>query len=138
MSVYRALVVDDEEINLVILGLYLEQFSIKVDKAANGKEALEMCKNNSYDIIFIDIYMPNMGGIETTIEIRKDEAYKNTPIIGFSGKIAEKHIQKCLEAGMDSYMIKPIDIHFVKKLLDKYLSDIPTPKAWFHPFNIED
>jgi len=103
------LVVDDNIINQMVLVMLLEQVGCSCQVANNGKEALEKHEKMRFDLIFMDIEMPIMGGLEATKRIRDKEqqlGYR-TPIIGLSGHTREYLKGVALQAGIDVYMTKP-------------------------------
>lgn len=114
----KVLIVDDATVNRYILRKYIERCSTKLDihEAMNGYIALDMCKENKYDIIFMDIKMPGIDGIQTTRLIL--ERYPNTFIIGTTGQIEKSVTKEALDAGMYKCIGKPIDIITIKGLLD--------------------
>lgn len=100
----RVLVVDDEERIRRLLRMYLERDDFIVEEAENGKDALELALQNEYDVILLDIMMPEMDGIEVCEEIRKE---KMTPIIMLTAKGEESNRVQGFEAGADDYIVKP-------------------------------
>lgn len=114
----KVLIVDDATVNRYILRKYIEKCSTKLDihEAMNGYTALDMCKENKYDIIFMDIKMPGISGIETTRLIL--ERYPNTFIIGTTGQIERSVTKEALDVGMYKCIGKPIDVRTIKGLLD--------------------
>lgn len=108
------LLVEDIEINREIVISLLASTEINIDSAENGKISVEMFRNNPdyYDAILMDIHMPEMDGYEATRRIRdlnNDEA-KNIPIIAMTANVFREDIEKCLEAGMNDHVGKPLDI----------------------------
>ncbi|MFC2948278.1 response regulator transcription factor [Virgibacillus sediminis] len=98
------LVVDDEERIRRLTRMYLERENYVVDEAENGKDALDKALNNHYDVILLDIMMPEMDGIEFSQELRKE---KTTPIIMLTAKGEEANRVQGFEAGADDYVVKP-------------------------------
>ena len=116
----KILLVDDNHINQeIVLGL-LENSSISIDVANNGKEALEKFKENSYELIFMDIQMPTMDGYEATKHIR--EIDKDIPIIALSANVMKEDIEKSKKVGMNEHLKKPIDVEKLYDVLLRYLS----------------
>ena len=102
------LLVEDNYLNRMIAQNTLQYYNCKVTEAENGKEALEILKNEKFDIILMDVQMPQMGGIEATEIIRK-ELQLSTPIIAFTANALKTEIDKCKKAGMNDYVTKPFD-----------------------------
>ncbi|MEC8665254.1 MAG: ATP-binding protein [Pseudomonadota bacterium] len=107
----KALLVEDYQGNIVVISYILEDIGITFDVANTGVEALELWQNNHYDVVLMDIQMPEMDGFTATKEIRSLEKRKkldHTPIIGMTAHALVGDKDKCIEAGMDAYLPKPI------------------------------
>jgi len=121
----RLLIVEDVEINREILIAFLEDSGLIIDCAENGKEALDIitAEPEKYDIIFMDLRMPQMDGLEATRHIRTlpQCKIKKLPIIAMTANVFKDDIKACLAAGMDDHLGKPIDIDKVTGILRKYL-----------------
>lgn len=116
---YKILLVEDNKINQdIILGL-LEDSKIKIDIVSNGKEAIDIFKLNKYKIIFMDIQMPIMNGIEATKIIRKID--KDIPIIALTANAMKEDIEKTKAVGMNHHLTKPINIEELYKIILKYI-----------------
>lgn len=115
----RILIVEDNELNYEIVDSVLEDFKTIRDRAANGKEAVDMVKNNKYDAILMDIHMPIMDGYEATKQIRTLGI--KTPIIAMSANAFAEDVAKCRECGMNDHVAKPIDVNKLKNALIKVL-----------------
>ncbi len=118
-----ALVVEDNIINQKLIKKILNNFGIKVTIASNGLEALNLYKKNSYNIIFMDIQMPIMCGIEATGEIlkyEKENNQKHTPIVALTANVITGDKERYLASGMDRYLKKPIDINELTTILEEY------------------
>jgi CheY-like chemotaxis protein/PAS domain-containing protein len=127
----RILLAEDVEINREIVQALLEPTQLKIDCAENGKEAVRKFNENpdKYDLIFMDVQMPEMDGYEATRRIRTIEAAlkKNNPdrpgripIVAMTANVFREDIKKCLDAGMDSHVGKPLDFEEVIKRLHNY------------------
>lgn len=117
----KVLVAEDNQINQMVTTKMLEKLGCKSEIAVNGKVAIEMLKNGSYDILFMDCQMPEMDGFEATGEIRKLPAPKGKiPIIALTANALRGDREKCLEAGMDDYLAKPVKQEEIGKILGKY------------------
>jgi two-component system sensor histidine kinase/response regulator len=105
----RVLLVEDNEINQeVAIGL-LEDAAIQVDLAENGEIAVRMAQENDYDAILMDMQLPVMDGIEATRAIRSDARFRNLPIIAMTANAMAADREKCMNAGMNDHIGKPID-----------------------------
>ena len=107
----RILLVEDYEGNVVLLSYLLDSLGCSYDVARTGLEALNMWKQRAYDLILMDVQMPEMDGFTATAQIRhmeKEKTLPRTPIIGMTAHALVGDKEKCIEAGMDSYLPKPI------------------------------
>ncbi len=105
----RVLLAEDNEINQQVAEEILQQAGLVVRIANNGKEAVEMVKAGKFDVVLMDIQMPVMGGFEATQEIRRDERFKDLPIIAMTAHAMAGDREKSIEAGMNDHVTKPID-----------------------------
>src|SRR5580658_8564801 len=105
----RVLVAEDNIINQRVAVLMLQKYDCRVDTVANGKEAARMLELLPYDLVFMDCHMPVMDGYEATVLIRSNEgAGRRTPIIAITANTMQGDREKCLAAGMDGHISKPI------------------------------
>jgi len=127
----RILLAEDVEINREIVQALLEPTELQIDFAENGVEAVRMFTEapNRYDLIFMDVQMPEMDGYEATRRIRdieaswgmnKSERPGRIPIVAMTANVFREDIKKCLDAGMDSHVGKPLDFNEVIKRLRNY------------------
>ena len=113
------LVVEDNDINYEIVSTLLGMYGVVCQRAENGKIAYEMIKENGqnepFDLIFMDIQMPVMNGLDATRAIRKlDFEYaKKVPIIAMTADAFSENVAECLQAGMNAHIAKPIDLNLV-------------------------
>lgn len=118
------LIADDDVRNIFSLTKALEQHKMKVLAATDGKEALQVLKENPLvDIVLMDMMMPEMDGYETTKEIRKIPAYKQLPVLAVTAKAMMGDREKCISAGASDYISKPVDIDQLISLLRVWLYD---------------
>ncbi|MDR0390389.1 MAG: response regulator [Planctomycetaceae bacterium] len=103
------LLVEDNKINQLVAKELLKQKGFNVDVASNGKIAVEMVRTKDYDLVFMDIQMPEMDGFQATKAIRKDQKYKNLPILAMTAHAMTGYKEQCIAAGMNDHITKPID-----------------------------
>jgi CheY-like chemotaxis protein len=119
----RLLVAEDIEINREILVALLENTGLTIDCAENGKDALDIIHANpsKYDVVFMDVQMPYMDGLEATRRIRTLPGHRKEklPIIAMTANVFQSDIDACLAAGMDGHLCKPLDIDNVLERLRK-------------------
>ncbi len=117
----KILVVEDSELNFILFSEILNTLGLKCDWVVNGKEAVEAYLNASYDLIFMDCQMPIMDGYEATKRIREtSRGKKHIPIIAMTAYAMKGDREKCLAAGMDEYLSKPLNIKDIADLISKY------------------
>ena len=117
----KALIVEDNKTNQMLLTMLLDDLNIESDIANDGLEAIEAVKNEVYDIILMDENMPSMNGIEATRIIRTFDNLKDLPIIAVTANALKGDKEKFLSIGMNDYISKPIDTDELTLILSKYL-----------------
>lgn len=118
------LLVEDYESNILIMSLYLEGLGYKYEVARNGNEAFEKFKSGKYSVILMDVQMPFLNGIDATRLIREYERKENlipTSIIGLTVYALLISKEQCLDAGMDDYIPKPINLVLLKAKLEHFI-----------------
>ncbi len=117
-----ALVVDDNRINLLVCEKMLNLYGMEVKTASGGEEALELCRENTFDILFVDHMMPVMDGIELTAEIRGNPGpNRKTPIVALTANVINDMRSYYITCGMDDVVAKPIDIKEMVRVLQQWL-----------------
>lgn len=116
----KVLIVDDSKINLKVAETLMKPYNFNIDTAINGLEAIEKVNNQKYDLIFMDIMMPKMNGVETLYKLREHEDF-TTPVIALTADAIEGTDEKYLNMGFNSYLSKPIDRKLLNKVINKYL-----------------
>ncbi|MGJ0371353.1 response regulator [Aliarcobacter cryaerophilus] len=118
ISSKKALIVEDNEINQLVTSQMLESIGFDIDIANDGLEAVNMANKSNYDIIFMDLQMPNMDGFEATKKIR--EFNKNTPIVALSAAVMDKDKELTSLAGMNNHLAKPLIRSQLESILKQY------------------
>jgi CheY-like chemotaxis protein len=117
----RLLLAEDNKINQKLASKIFDKMGYKIDIAEDGLETLNMMDSQNYDIIFMDVQMPKMDGLEATEEIRKLYPRETGPIIvAMTANALQGDKEKCLEAGMDDFISKPIKITAIQDALIKW------------------
>lgn len=121
----RVLLAEDNELNAEIAMTVLKENGLKAERAANGKQCIEMLKKmpeDYYDMILMDIQMPEMDGYEATKLIRNlDDARADIPIVAMTANAFEEDRQKALESGMNAHVSKPVDMNMLFKVMTQIL-----------------
>jgi CheY-like chemotaxis protein/HPt (histidine-containing phosphotransfer) domain-containing protein len=118
----RLLLAEDNPINQKLAVILLQKFGFLVDTVDNGLKAYEKIQEEKFSVILMDVQMPEMDGFESTRKIRKWEADRGThiPIIAMTAHALKGDRERCLEAGMDDYVSKPLDLKALKSTLDRW------------------
>jgi CheY-like chemotaxis protein len=119
----RVLVAEDNRINVMLANALLGKLGHTVDTVGNGCEALEALAARAYDIVLMDVHMPEMDGLETTRRIRDSERNgrrpNRIPIVALTASTLEGDRQVCIDAGMDAFLAKPLDPAALKVIFDR-------------------
>ena len=123
----KILMVEDNPVNQKLQKKILEKMGHKVDIAEDGLKGVEMGVDPKYDIIFMDMQLPEMNGVEVTVELRKKGV--SIPIIALTANAYESDKTKCIEAGMDDFLTKPVNLKSFQKTLKMYSGELTTGSA---------
>jgi two-component system sensor histidine kinase BarA len=116
----RVLVVDDNPDNLKLITIVLEEMLIDVIQAYDGLSAIELCKDEHFDLIFMDIRMPGIDGVESSKRIHLHSLNSSTPIIALTAHAMSGEKEQLLESGLQDYMTKPISSGHLKQLINQW------------------
>ena len=124
LALKNVLIVDDNAINLQVASKLVKAYGVNVKTCFSGEDALKLLKQTSdYDLIFLDIMMPNMDGVELLKRIRKEYDYKNYPIVALTADALTGMREKYLALGFDEFLAKPIDKNELNEIINKYLNN---------------
>ncbi|MDD3609627.1 MAG: response regulator [Halothiobacillaceae bacterium] len=118
----RALVVEDNEINQQVARELLESAGMRVDVAADGEQGVAAARAGDYDVILMDMQMPVMDGIAATRALRAEPRFADLPIIAMTANAMVEDVRRCLEAGMNDHIAKPIDVPHLFDTLARWVS----------------
>jgi signal transduction histidine kinase/CheY-like chemotaxis protein len=117
----RILLVEDNDINQQVARELLEDAGLVVEVAGNGEVALELVQKFSYDLVFMDMQMPVMDGVTAAREVRKQDRLEHLPIVAMTANAMEPDRRKCMEAGMNDFLVKPIDPQDMWTILGRWV-----------------
>ncbi len=122
MTRIKLLVVEDTAIARKIIQVTLAPLGYSIDMAVDGKEAIALFKENSYDFVFMDLGLPDMNGIEVTRELRKLEKNgSSVPIVALTAHHTEEDKALSLAAGMQEFILKPLSKEVAQAIINKYV-----------------
>jgi two-component system, sensor histidine kinase and response regulator len=126
----RILVVEDNRVNQIVILAMLKKTGYTADVVANGREALAALPDGRYDLVLMDCQMPVMDGYEATLEIRRAEPpIRNLPVVALTASAMEGDRDRCLAAGMDDFISKPVTADAVAAVLERWLLRRPSTDA---------
>jgi CheY-like chemotaxis protein len=106
----RILLVDDHPVNRRVVSVMLAPFGWVIVEAEHGQAALDRLETEPFDLVLMDVNMPVMGGLEAARRIRARPAWADLPIIALTADVMDDQIRACREAGMDDFVVKPVDM----------------------------
>jgi signal transduction histidine kinase len=125
----RILVADDNRVNQRVCQGLLGKLGYRADVVSNGLEVLQALELQPYDLIFLDVQMPEMDGFSAAREIERRRSKENRPrIVALTGEAMQGDREKCLEAGMDDYLVKPIRIIDLRATIERWGAEVPLQK----------
>lgn len=134
----QILVVEDNPVNRRLLISLLNKNGHDPDVAVNGVEAVNMAKEKEYDLIFMDLQMPEMDGITATRIILDMENHKKPKVVAVTANVLQEDRDKCFEAGMDDFMAKPINNNILLSILERYSKQVLEVKDAFMDYEEQD
>lgn len=117
----RILLVEDNEINRILAKELLEMENFRVEMAENGAQALKKLRSGDYDLVLMDIQMPEMDGLTATREIRRDPSLRELPILAMTAHAVQEDLRKSLAAGMNGHVTKPIEPERLYRALAEWI-----------------
>lgn len=124
------MIVEDNRINQKVIGMMLRKHGYEILVAGDGESALRMLEEQDIGLVLMDVQMPAMDGIEATRRIRADARFRALPIIAMTAHAMPGDRDRCLDAGMDDYISKPVDRSLLLSVVDRYMdSQPPAPGA---------
>ena len=123
------LLAEDNEPNQRVAKAILRGAGYAIDVAHNGHKVIELVGKKAYDVVLMDVNMPSMDGLEATQRLRETDAGRILPIIGLTASVMDGDRQRCLEAGMNDHLAKPIDWDCLISLLNRMEEEIHGSRA---------
>ena len=124
----RVLLVEDNAANQMFMLMALRKIGYRIDVASTGTDAVEMFRKLPYDVVLMDVQMPDMDGLEATQRIRTRHRDRPTPIIALTADAMQGDRERCIEAGMNDYLTKPIDPALLHERIDYWMAETRDPE----------
>jgi PAS domain S-box-containing protein len=121
----RVLLVEDNAINRQVAAALLRKRGYEVESAGNGREAIALLDRKTFDLVFMDVQMPEMDGFETTQRLRADARLANVPVIAMTAHALKGDRERCLAAGMNDYIAKPVRAEQMFRMAEKWIRPRP-------------
>lgn len=118
----RVLIFEDDTTSRLVMSEALRRYDCDCVAVENGNACVEICRQERFDVVFMDCMLPEMDGYEATRALRELPLSKSTPIIAVTARVMEEDREKCFKAGMDDFLSKPVRIEAVRERVDKWLS----------------
>ncbi|MDP1512742.1 response regulator [Paenibacillus sp. CMAA1739] len=118
---YQILIAEDNEINQVVITEFLAERGFEVTIVTNGREVIELLERCSWDVVLLDLHMPEMDGFETARHIRKNRAFDRLPIIAFTADAMQPEQEVCLRAGINDVLLKPVHELTATRMLNSWI-----------------
>lgn len=115
------LAIEDNKVNMLLVSRVVEAAGYNLIRAEDGPRALELLKEHEPDIILLDVNIPGIHGLELARIIKEDERLANVPVIATTANVLVGDKERCLDAGCDDYLPKPLDIRRLRDVMHHYL-----------------
>ena len=127
----RVLIAEDNLVNLELVGQMMQLLGCQVDSAEDGRAAVAACEQQHYDLVLMDLRMPEMDGFDATIEIRRREQGQQhfTPIVALTADVVPGVAERCRQIGMDDYLSKPVTIKQLRETLVRWVPGYVNSKS---------
>lgn len=119
----KILIVDDDMLNRMVATFILKKHQVIISEAGNGEEAIQHLNNNLCDLVLMDIQMPVLDGYQASEIIRK-QLNLTIPIIALTGSDSKEELEKCVNAGMNDYLLKPINEELFIQTISKWINNL--------------
>jgi CheY-like chemotaxis protein len=117
----KILVAEDNKVNQLVILRMLQKMGCQPDLACDGPSAVRMVEANSYDVVLMDLHMPGVDGLEATRQIRRMPAARSCiPIVALTASASSEDRSRCLAAGMNDYLTKPMGLQALRRALDRW------------------
>lgn len=120
---HQVLVVEDNDMNFTLVQFVLQRLGVEVARAKTGPEALEMAAAKAPDLIYMDIHLPGMDGLEVTRQLRSQETTQHIPIVALTALAMVGDQERALAAGCDGYLTKPVSANQLRDSVNQYLGE---------------
>ena len=121
----RVLVVEDNAFNQTVLARMLEHLELEVAVAASGEAALQRLARERFDLVMMDVHMPGIDGCETTRRLRRQPGLADLPVVAVTADVLDSERERCLAAGMNAVLTRPVDLATLKRTVHAWLGEAP-------------
>ena len=118
----RVLAIEDNESNMILISRVVEAEGYELMRAEDGIVALDLLAREKPDLILLDINIPGIHGLEVAGRLKADDRLAKVPLVATTANVLQGDRERCLEAGCDDYLPKPLDIRALRKLMNRYLA----------------
>ena len=125
-SKFRVLLAEDNAVNRRVASAILARLGHDVTEAENGALAIKLLEEQSFDVVFMDVQMPEMDGLEATKRIRENPSWVDLPIIALTAHAMKSDRERCLESGMSDYISKPLRAADFERIVEKWIGHRPS------------